>query len=127
MSFLIINNLRIHKSKEKANNAMNELMVFIGHNIQNWKAANFCCLEKLPRCVYIYICILFLLLSSIMVYSKRLGRVPCLYSRTSLLIHSKCHSLHLVTPNSQSIPLLPSLLATTSLFSTSMSLFLFCR
>ena len=30
-----------------------------------------------------------------------------LYSRTSLLIHSKCISLHLLTPNSQSIPLPP--------------------
>ena len=28
---------------------------------------------------------------------------PVLYSRTSLLIHSKCNSLHLLTPNSQSI------------------------
>ena len=41
-----------------------------------------------------------------------------LCSRTSLLLHSKCNSLHLPTPNSPSIPL-PSLspLATTSLFS----------
>ena len=46
---------------------------------------------------------------------------PVLYSRTSLLIHSRCNSLHLPTPNSLSIPLLPpSPLATTSLF-------LFCR
>ena len=29
---------------------------------------------------------------------------PVLYSRTSLLIHSKCNSLHLLTPNTQSIP-----------------------
>ena len=41
-----------------------------------------------------------------------------LYSRTPLLIHSKWHSLHLPTPNSQSVPLpLPS--ATTSLLSLS--------
>ena len=32
-----------------------------------------------------------------------------LYSRTSLLIHSKCNGLHLPTPNFQSIPLLPHL------------------
>ena len=51
-----------------------------------------------------------------------------LYSRTSLLIHFKCNNLHLPTPNSQSIPLPPCFhLATTSLFSVSMSLFLFCR
>ena len=33
------------------------------------------------------------------------GPVPVLYSRTSLPIHSKCHSLHLPIPNSPSIPL----------------------
>ena len=34
---------------------------------------------------------------------------PVLHSRTLLLIHSKCHSLHplIPTPNSQSIPFLP--------------------
>ena len=32
-------------------------------------------------------------------------KFPVLYSRTSLLIHSKCNSLHLLTPSSQSIPL----------------------
>ena len=32
-----------------------------------------------------------------------------LYSRTLLFIHSKCNSLHLPTPNSQSIHLLPLL------------------
>uniref|UniRef100_A0A8D1MWB5 Ig-like domain-containing protein n=1 Tax=Sus scrofa TaxID=9823 RepID=A0A8D1MWB5_PIG len=32
---------------------------------------------------------------------------PVLYSRTSLLIDSKCNSLHLLTPNSPSIPLPP--------------------
>ena len=32
---------------------------------------------------------------------------PLLYSRISLLIHSKCNSLHLLTPNSQSILLPP--------------------
>ena len=33
--------------------------------------------------------------------------LPVLYSRTSLLIQSKYNSLHLKTPNSQSIPLPP--------------------
>ena len=51
--------------------------------------------------------------ASIMFYPKRLAPVPCV-----LFIHSKCNSLHLPTPNSLSIPLLPlSPLATTSLFS----------
>ena len=47
---------------------------------------------------------------------------PVLYSRTSSLIHSKCNSLYLLTPNSMFIPFLPlSSLATTSLFSMSES------
>ena len=50
-----------------------------------------------------------------------------LCSQTSLLIHPKCNSLHLLTPSSQSIPLPPSSpLATTNLFSMSVTLFLFC-
>ena len=53
---------------------------------------------------------------------------PGLCSRTSLLIHSKSDSLHLLTLHFQSIPPLPpSPLATTSLFSISVSLFQFCR
>ena len=43
------------------------------------------------------------------------------------LIHYKRRSLHLLTPNSQSHQFLSSLLATTSQFSMSLSLFLFCR
>ena len=50
-----------------------------------------------------------------------------LQSSTSLLIHSKCKSLHLLTPNSQSISPIPQPLAITSLFSMSTSLFLFSR
>ena len=51
---------------------------------------------------------------------------PVLYSRALLFIHALHNSLHLLTPNSQSIPLPPpSSLATTSLFSMSVSLFLF--
>ena len=44
-----------------------------------------------------------------------------LYSRTLLFIHSKCTSLHLPTPNSQSISL-PAPLATTSRLFMSVSL-----
>ena len=51
---------------------------------------------------------------------------PVLYSRILLLIHSKYNSLHLPTPISVSIPLSsPSPLATKSLFSMSVNLFLF--
>ena len=52
--------------------------------------------------------ILFHILSSIMACPKRLDIVPVLYySRASLLIHSKCNSLHPTTRNSQFIPLFP--------------------
>ena len=51
---------------------------------------------------------------------------PVQYSRTLLCIHSMYNSLHLLIPKSQSIPLHPHPpLATTSLFSMSLSLFLF--
>ena len=49
--------------------------------------------------------------------------IPVLYNGTSSIIHSKCNSLHLLTPNSQSMPL-PSLfspLATMTLFFMSVS------
>ena len=66
----------------------------------------------------IHIYIPFLILSSIMVYPQRLYTVPVLYSRTSLLIHCKCNSFQLLTPDSLSILLLlPSSLANTSLLS----------
>ena len=45
------------------------------------------------------------LTSSIMFHHKWLDIFPCAIQQISLLIHSKCNSLHLLTPNSQSIPL----------------------
>ena len=60
-----------------------------------------------------------------MVYLRRLDKR---YSTTLLSIHSNCNSLHLLTPSSPSIALPPpSPWATTSLFSMSVSLFLFCK
>ena len=51
-----------------------------------------------------------------------------LYSRTLLFLHCIYNRLHLLIPTSHSIPPPnPSLLATTSLFSVSLSLFLFPR
>ena len=41
---------------------------------------------------------------------------PVLYSRTSLLIYSNCNSQHLLTLNSQSIPLLPPFTLETKYF-----------
>ena len=50
------------------------------------------------------------------------------YSRTLLFIHSIYKSLHLLTPNSHSIPSpTPSSWATTNLFSMCEVLFLFHR
>ena len=68
-------------------------------------SVNYCCTAKWPSYTYTYTP--FVILSSITFYYKWLDIVPVLYSRTSLLIHSKCHSLHLLTPNSQSSPLPP--------------------
>ena len=71
---------------------------------------------------------LFKVFLSIMVYHKISKLFSVLHSRTLLLIPSMCNSLGLLTPTSHSIPLLtPSPLVTTSLFSSSRSLFLFCR
>ena len=63
-----------------------------------------------------------------MVYPRRLNIVPCAVQMPLFIIHPIYNSLHLLTLNSQSVPLLfPSLLATTSLFSMTVNLFLFCR
>ena len=80
--------------------------------------------------VYLPIYILFKILFSIVVYHRILNIAPCavLYYRTLLFIHSICDSLYLLTLNSQFIPPPnPSHLATTSLFSMFVSLFLFCK
>ena len=62
------------------------------------------------------------------VLSQEIGQSSLLHTRTSLLIHSNIIVCYPPTPNSPSIPLPPpSPLATTSLFSMSVSLFLFCR
>lgn len=56
-------------------------------------SVHFCGTAKCPH--YTYVCILFLLGSSIMFCYKGLDRVPVLYSRTSSLIHSTSNSVHL--------------------------------
>ena len=52
---------------------------------------------------------------------------PVLYSRIPFPIHPKCNTVHLLTPDSQSIPLLPQSPANTSLSPHVHDLFLFCR
>ena len=82
---------------------------------------NFCSTAKWPICLFLY----YLPSCSI---PRDWIQFPALYSKASLHILSKHNSLHLPNPNSPSIPLLPpSSLAPTSLFSLSVSLFLFCR
>ena len=49
-------------------------------------------------------CIFFFIFFSIMVYPRRLDIVPCAIELNLVFIHSKCNILHLLTPNSQSIP-----------------------
>ena len=44
--------------------------------------------------------------SHVILRRKWLDIFPCANQQISLLIHSKCNSLHLLTPDSQSIPLL---------------------
>ena len=57
--------------------------------------------------LYIYIHIIFLTLSSIIFHHKWLDIVPCATQQDLIAYPSKCCSLHLLTPNSQSIPLPP--------------------
>ena len=47
----------------------------------------------------------FFIFFSIVAYHTILNIVPCVITETCFLIHSKCNSLHLPTPNSQSISL----------------------
>ena len=65
---------------------------------------SFHCTAKWPRHTYIQT---LLTVSSIRFYRKWLDMIPCAIIRTSLLIHFSCNSLHLLTPNSQSIPFPP--------------------
>ena len=60
----------------------------------------------------------------IMINHQTLNIFPILYSKTLFFLHFIYHSVYLVIPNS-SLPL--SLSVTISLFSTPVSLFLFCK
>ena len=98
-------------------------------DLQHW--AHLCCTTKWLSYTRIYFH--FFIFFSSMIYPRKLDIVPVLYSKTLLFIQSKCNSLYLSTPNSQSIPLslLPSpwevVRSITSLTSMSVSPFLFCR
>ena len=57
--------------------------------------------------VYIYINTFLFIFFSIMVYHRMFIQFPMLYSKILLFTHSVYNRLHLLTPNSQSIPLHP--------------------
>ena len=79
------------------------------------------------RVIQLYIYIFFFLFFSIMTYHRVLDIAPCALHGTLMFIHSMGNSLHLLIPSSQPIPPLLFPLATTGLFSTSLSQFLFHR
>ena len=63
----------------------------------------------------------------IMINHQTLNIFPILYSKTLFFLHFIYHSVYLVIPNSSFISLPLSLSVTISLFSTPVSLFLFCK
>ena len=81
---------------------------FYGSRVDLQCCVNFCCTAKwfsyICVCVYTYICTFFFIFLSFMVYQGYWIQCPVLCSRTLFFIHSVCNSLHLLTPDSQSIP-----------------------
>ena len=97
------------------------LMIFIFSIISGLQSSvNFLLYSRVTQS-HMHIYILFLTLSCYIISDQI--QLPVLYSRISLVIHSKGNRLHLLTPDSQSLPLPPLPLASTSLFSMSMSFF----
>ena len=83
---------------------------FLNWSIVDLQCFNFYCTAKWfsYTYIYIYIYIFFFMFFSIMVYHRILNIVlPVLYSRTLLFTHYIHNSLHLLIPNSQSIPPAP--------------------
>ena len=68
-----------------------------------------CQLLPYSKVTQLYIYITFLHFLPSWIFSRDWILFPVLYTRTSLLIHSKCYGLHLLAPNSQSISLPPLL------------------
>ena len=66
---------------------------------------NFCCTAKWSSYTYTYIFFFFWYYFPSCSNPRDWTESPVLNSWTSLLIHSKCNSLHLPTPNSPSLPL----------------------
>ena len=93
----------------QTNDSFIHITIFFLKKIFYWCAVDLQCCAHLSCTAewlsYTHRYIFFKIFFSIMVYSRRLDRVPALCRRTLLFIHSKCNSLHLPTPNLQSIPL----------------------
>jgi len=70
---------------------------------------SFCCTVKWPSRTHTCVCVYSFLKYYLPSCSnpRDWTQFPVLYSRTLLLIHSKCNSMYLPTPNSLSIPLFP--------------------
>lgn len=69
-----------------------------------------CCVNFCSTVIHLYVFTFFFIFFSIMAYRRTLNIIPCALHRT-LFAHSVYTSLHLLIPNSQSIPP-PLLLAT---------------
>ena len=81
------------------------LMIFIFSIIVGIQCSiNFLLYSKVTQS-HMHLYILFLTLSCSTTSDQI--QFPLLYNRISLLIHSKCNSFHLLTPDSESIPLPP--------------------
>ena len=75
-----------------------------------------------------YVRLCFFMFFCVMVYHRVLNIIACVTQQILLFIHPTYNSLHLLIPNSQSFPPPPTFpLTVTSLFSMSVSLFLFHR
>ena len=100
---------------------LNDLFFFNWSTVDLQCCTNLCCIEKWLSYTHIHILFpLWFILGDWMEFQV-------LYSNTLLFIHSKFNGLHLPSPNCQYIPPPHPALATTSLISVSVSLFLFCR
>ena len=82
--------------------------------------ANFCCIASDQSHIDIYVP--FLILSSVMIYHKRLDIVPCAMQQDLVAYPFECSSLYLLTPNSQYI-----LLPTSTLLGNHKSVLYICN
>ena len=103
--------------------AINFCKIFIFSIIVDLQCSvNFCCTAKGPGYTYTHVDILFLTLPSIMFHHKRLGIVPCAIQQNLIAYLLQMQEFVSTKPKLLAI-YSPPPLATTSLFSMSMSFF----